>query len=101
MYNVAIYLMDKAYGGPEEGGWWYDTEEVSRASKHLEHARLFRDERMEDAYEYARTLNKRYDEEWNEGRPEISSVTSIGRYRALVNKGTVPKNYPTRRPRYE
>jgi hypothetical protein len=22
--TVAVYLMDRAYGGPEEGGWYYD-----------------------------------------------------------------------------
>jgi len=23
-YTVAVYICDRAYGGPEEGGWWYD-----------------------------------------------------------------------------
>ena len=23
-FSVAIYSMDRAYGGPEEGGWYYD-----------------------------------------------------------------------------
>ena len=23
-YTVAIFFVDRAYGGPEEGGWWYD-----------------------------------------------------------------------------
>ena len=23
-YFVNVYTVDKAYGGPEEGGWWYD-----------------------------------------------------------------------------
>jgi hypothetical protein len=22
---VAVYAIDRCYGGPEEGGWWYDT----------------------------------------------------------------------------
>ncbi len=25
-----VYLIDRAYGGPEEGGWWYDTGERVR-----------------------------------------------------------------------
>lgn len=35
VYRVNKYLLDRAYGGPEEGGWYYDTgefiEEVGRA----------------------------------------------------------------------
>ena len=23
--SVAVYSCDRSYGGPEEGGWWYDT----------------------------------------------------------------------------
>jgi hypothetical protein len=24
-WTVAVYLREQAYGGPEEGGWWFDT----------------------------------------------------------------------------
>ena len=24
MYYINVYEMSQAYGGPEEGGWWYD-----------------------------------------------------------------------------
>src|SRR3546814_13624429 len=24
-YIIALYEIDRAYGGPEEGNWWYDT----------------------------------------------------------------------------
>lgn len=27
-YGVAVYEIDRAYGGPEEGGWWFDTGEL-------------------------------------------------------------------------
>ena len=27
-YGVAVYAVDSSYGGPEEGGWWYDTGEL-------------------------------------------------------------------------
>ena len=23
-YTVAVFEVDRAYGGPEEGGWWFD-----------------------------------------------------------------------------
>lgn len=29
-YIVALYRIDRAYGGPEEGGWWYDTGDLDR-----------------------------------------------------------------------
>jgi hypothetical protein len=25
MKHINVYEVDRAYGGPEEGGWWYDT----------------------------------------------------------------------------
>lgn len=27
---LAIYEIDRAYGGPEEGGWWYDCGQLVR-----------------------------------------------------------------------
>lgn len=27
VYFVTVFEIDRAYGGPEEGGWWYDTGE--------------------------------------------------------------------------
>ena len=24
LWHVTVYKIDRAYGGPEEGGWWYD-----------------------------------------------------------------------------
>ena len=29
-YVVAFYAVDRAYGGPEEGSWWFDTGEFVR-----------------------------------------------------------------------
>lgn len=30
---VNVYLVDRAYGGPEEGGWWYDTGTAVRSTQ--------------------------------------------------------------------
>lgn len=27
-WTVAVYEMNRHYGGPEEGGWWYDSREL-------------------------------------------------------------------------
>ncbi len=29
-FIVALYEVDRAYGGPEEGGWFYDTGALTR-----------------------------------------------------------------------
>lgn len=95
-YTVAVVLCDRAYGGPEEGGWWYDTGVPSD-----EHARFTRGFKREtDALRYARSLNERYAAGWNEGRRDIGSVLSEGQFYAEVFTGQ-PSAYPKIRPRYE
>lgn len=34
-YVLAFYDIDRAYGGPEEGGWWYDTGQLVRVWRTL------------------------------------------------------------------
>lgn len=82
-----IGLKDKAYGGPEEGGWWFDTFEPMRtficpASRGKALGRRL--------YAWCKAMN--------EGRPSIDSVNSIGRY--IVEPG-IQAAYPTERPHYE
>lgn len=47
---VAVYETDRAYGGPEEGGWWYDVGGLT------EHAKIRFFDRYQDAYDYAQEL---------------------------------------------
>ena len=47
---VAVYETDRAYGGPEEGGWWYDVGGL------VEHAKIRFFDRYQDAYDYAQEL---------------------------------------------
>ena len=28
MHSIAVYLIQRVYGGPEEGGWYYDAGEL-------------------------------------------------------------------------
>lgn len=95
-YIVSVYLEDMAYGGGEEGGWWYNTAQLARS------IRRFRTHRA--AADYAARLNNKLDSRlWgpNEGRREVSSVLSEGVYVARVNRDTPPEFTPERRPRYE
>ncbi|CAG0982501.1 hypothetical protein RHIZO_01814 [Rhizobiaceae bacterium] len=38
-YVLAFYEIDRAYGGPEEGGWWYDTGRLVRILAHVQNRR--------------------------------------------------------------
>lgn len=95
-YTVAVYLVDRAFGGSEEGGWWFEYGEPSDEYAH--YTRGFTD--IELARSYMTDLNRLSAPIWNKGRREIDSVLSDGRYYAEVHEGQ-PKPYPAQRPRYE
>lgn len=104
LYWVGVYLVDRAYGGPEEGGWYYDCGElVTDRSFYEGHSdylpRTFLDEKQ--AHAFAKTIDKWLEESHNVGRREISSVLSEGRYYAMVMEGILPHHYPERKPHYE
>ena len=99
---VNLYMHDRAYGGPQEGGWWYDTyAPVSEEDAEWEHAKppkfgLFATEaKAEDARNEL--------EGWcnlaNETRRSPSSVLSEGHYVAMLEAW--PAEYqPSSRPFY-
>lgn len=96
IYLVAVYDSSLAWGGPEEGGWWYDAGSLARI------VRLFRN--ADQAYLYARRLNKKLESRTygpNQGKREKSSVISDGVYEAHVCQDHVPQFYPAERPHYE
>lgn len=95
-YVVAIFLVDRAYGGPEEGGWWYDCGEP--AEEYAEYIRGFSDEK--EAIAYKKELNEQVVSAGNVGRREIGSVLSTGRYAVRICDG-LPKAYPSEKPHYE
>lgn len=93
MHVLALYEVDRAYGGPEEGGWWFDTGEHRRT------LRTFGNE--QDAYAAARRCNG-----WlarlQKGKRAVSSVIyDGGRYAAEVHRNFAPGHYPVERPHYE
>ena len=95
-YLVSVYECEQAYGGAEEGAWWYDTGTLIRT------VRLFKNE--DKAYVYSRRLNDKLSSRAfgpNEGRREYSSVLSEGEFRAQVHEDAAPASFPETRPRYE
>ena len=85
---LTLYHEDRAYGGPEEGGWWYTYGTVS--TTYQVDARDFREEywRLHFACHTA-----------NHGKPDIGSVLSQGRMRLVVSKRK-GRDYPEERPYY-
>ena len=92
-YVVAVYMVDRAYGGHEEGGWWFDYGELVRTM------RVFTNE--EKAVSYCRRMNDLLHITLNKGRREISSVLSEGQYAAEIWDNHAPKYYPDCKPHYE
>ena len=74
-FYANIYLDDRAYGGPEEGGWYYNYSEVCVSVK----ARS-----MREANTIMKRLTKRRYS--NEGRRPIWSVNSRGMYRPEIER---------------
>ena len=101
-YTVAIYLEDRAYGGPEEGGWWYDCgERIDDPEITGCVPAIFRASEEAMAIDCCRATNDRLNATANDGRREISSVLSTGRYVARVCEGYPEPFFPTERPHYE
>lgn len=102
-YTVAVYFVDKQYGGPEEGGWYYTSGERIDVSSEFEIdsfiPKTFKT--WEEALSYQNDVNAILDQGVNKGRRSISSVLSTGRYQAEAREGYPPKNYPEIRPHYE
>lgn len=86
MVGVVAYtfgMEDRAYGGSEEGGWYYTS---------FEPLRVFYVP-ARSAHRFAVRL-RRYADRLNEGRREISSVLSEGRYAVRHgHEGHTPRPY--------
>jgi hypothetical protein len=95
MFTVAICLADRAYGGPEEGGWYYGCGIPSDEHANLVQGFITRDAAEQYAYDLEKTCDA-----LNEGKPDINSVLSEGRYVPVVFEG-YPRHWPDRKPTYE
>ena len=89
-WYVNVYLIDKSYGGPEEGGWWFDTGEIIRIIPCSSKKKAHRTMRLVEL-----VVTK-----FNEGRRPISSVLSKGVLEAIISQSP-GQNYPSQRPHYE
>lgn len=89
---LAFYEIDRNYGGPEEGGWWYDSGTFVRAI-----AIHYDDKAAIAAQRRANRLLERLQRH----KPDVSSaIYNGGRYRALTFSGLPPAHFPAERPAY-
>lgn len=91
-YVIAAYEIDLAYGGPEEGGWYYRTGRLERilGVRHNE----------SDAYALAARLNGWLDKLQSNKREVSSVLYNGGRYAIEVYENKAPEFYPESRPYY-
>jgi hypothetical protein len=89
MWYVNVYEVDRAYGGPEEGGWYFDTGEPTGQSEpyFTEDFAWFR----------ARIL----DENFYEDRRKVGYVNYRGGAYEVKVQPHPPKAYPEVTPHYE
>lgn len=89
-YVVSIHELGQAYGGPEEGGWWWDCGYPARESSLRRWTRVFRSRAK--AIRYARRLNEGVVREASRGaRPLTSVLYAGGQYAAVFQTGTSPR----------
>ena len=70
-FYVSQYVVDRCYGGPEEGGWWYDWDDFAGVVAEFDC--------KDEAYSYARACNGFIREQFGEpdrfsvhGAPDVS-----------------------------
>lgn len=91
-HYVNVHLVDQAYGGPEEGGWWY--------TYGVPHASVPCNDEGPETLEVVRARWEAWCEEENDARTPTWSVCSEGEYRVSVADAPA-KAWPSERPHYE
>jgi len=97
-YKVQLFFCDRAYGGPQEGGWYFDYGiPVTDSEVGFSVTKRFKSQTKAQGYR-ARIQNRL--DRLNETRGDLSSVASEGQYLALICSAK-PQPYPKTRPTYE
>jgi len=102
MFYIHKYTTRLEYGGPEEGGWWYDSGVPVERDDWEPRQHAYDNE--ETAYSICRGLNEL--ERERREREEDFDYHSVLAYRSthyayLVEDAPTPVPFPLHRPRYE
>lgn len=92
-WHINVYELDRAYGGAEEGGWWYDCGELIHTIPVMDED--ITDDEIEklcDLLEKIYPAKTDYD---------VGSVLYSGGAYAVVVEPKEGESYPQERPRYE
>ncbi|MGE4404402.1 hypothetical protein [Pseudomonas sp.] len=90
---LAIYEVDRAWGGPEEGGWWFDCGTLVRIVRVVGSA--------DRAASVALRANRLLERLQRAKRPVSSIAYEGGRHCVLAFEDIAPPAYPAVTPRYE
>lgn len=105
-WSVDVYLVQQCYGGPEEGGWWYDSGTRCRDIDVM----VLLDQReampgthysAESATRHRCRMQDVLDEGLNKDRPPLHSALSRGVFWACIHPEFSPTSWPAERPIYE
>lgn len=97
---VSMFEIGRAYGGPEEGGWWYDYGIPMHNNPRPRLVLRFTNELEADECCYR--WNKLIESfGLNDGRRPMSSVIGDDHIRAVVSCGPEPLAYPENQPHWE
>ena len=103
MHSVAVYLVQRLYGGAEEGGWYYDSGELCTDPALTAFGVIFAEGHEDNGRTMALEVQAHLYRDWNVGdhARQISNVLCAGRFEAHVHDGWPPLAFPDERPRYE
>lgn len=87
-FFVAVYSVSRCYGGPEEGGWWFDAGELVRQT-------------AVNSYAEAEELRDRLREGEFADEGPIYSVRSHDCYRIMIGIEPQAESFPEEAPHYE
>jgi len=93
-----LYLHDRAYGGPEEGGWWYDTYTPVDGDWMNDPPQYGHFRTVDEAEKALKKLEKWCEDE-NKSRRSPSSMASEGHFVARLEAWPA-EVIPSRRPYY-
>lgn len=91
---VNSYLKNRAFGGPEEGGWWYD---IFQPVNSAMNGKFFS---IEEAEQHSSCVRTMYDEMNEDRNSDLNSVNCEWKYVVLI-QDHLPRPEPTVRPHYE
>ena len=111
-YNVTVYMVYRAFGGREEGGWWYDKSSPTQETyffKTKADAELFADELNESFKGKKAPRKSGYGDDDGvdpDGNGDDDYLMTggewgEGKYRAIVNSKDETPYYPLETPYYE